>query len=90
MIKNIIDREVYVYAACQLCLGVVPDAVRKSADLPIVPNYIAHPEFPHTAHDNYFEEGQSCATQKQIEAHPRLQTSQPAVDGRLYYVKYQI
>ena len=56
-----------------------------------MPNYIAHPQFPHTAHDNFHEERQSCPIQKVIQPHPNVpsysqQTSpQPTDDGRLVY-----
>ena len=73
------------------CLGVSNGASGKSTELPIVPNYIAHPQFPHTAHDNFHEERKSCPIQKGIQPHPNVpsysqQTSpQPTDDGRLVY-----
>ena len=56
-----------------------------------MPNYIAHPQFPHTAHDNFYEERQRCPIQKDIQPRPNVpsysqQTSpQPTDDGRLVY-----
>ncbi|KAK2169834.1 hypothetical protein NP493_1172g00013 [Ridgeia piscesae] len=60
----------------------------KSTELPIVPNYIAHPQFPHTAHDNFYEERQSRLIQKDIQPRPNVpsysqQTSPQPTDDEL-------
>ena len=62
----------------------------RSTELPIVPNYIAHPQFPHTSHDNYREELPRVETQKQAQVqsrsslHSKHTQTQPTDDGRLF------